>query len=568
MSLSTARPSTPQRVLIVTGGYLADSDDSLLQTARKQLVQARHARRSWLEAKVKATVAEPVLLGRLHARLSAHRYGADVQAFLRPAEHLDTPELTEVVLATALAKCGLEFDVLTIDELLRQPSRSETRLRACSVVFLSSTFLRDLSELDPLVARVKRSWNRVVVGGALAGTLREHWQGSMHVDVLAIGYGEMLVPALAAWIRSGFETLTPPVGGRVTQAMHTQFLFSGVPASLSLDALDRPDWSLAAQYRQRDFRLIHYESVRGCPYRCAFCNYPFLFDDTKFRTKSAERMADDWAHYVQTMGVEYISCLDSLFTMPKARLVAFCRALLTRDVRVKWICYARADDLCDPEVVALMREAGCVQVQIGIESGDQGQLDRMNKRTTVRDNGRALDTCRAVGLTTVISLVVGFPGETRETLQNTLQFLAASPPDFHFLATFSTRVPNVPILRPEEARRHGLVTDANLHTVSPYWVHDTMSCADVGNHVRQLSRALITQRISLDAALFYQGILQYRASLRDDLLAFQANALQRGRFVTRVFDGVNRFIDRRLRADVSRALPVVTNGDPRSARYL
>jgi len=547
--------ASPGKVLIVTGGYLSGGEDSVVHAVWKQLLQSRHAEQSWLEAKVKATLAEPIVKGRWHATRARRRLSPALRTLLAARDNYATPELTEVVLATALAKEGIDFELLTFDDLLRGVNDSEAKLRACSVVFASATFLRDLSELDPLVARLKRPWNRIVVGGALAGTLHAHWEGSPLVDILAVGYGELLVPVLAHWMRSGFTVLEPPLRGRIIDKQHTRFLFSGTPASLSLDGLDRPDWGLVAARRGRHYRMIHYESVRGCPYRCAFCNYPYLFDDSKFRTRSAERMADDWEHYATTLGVEYITCLDSLFTMPRARLMAFCHALVRRKLGIKWICYARADDLCDDEVVLLMREAGCIQVQVGIESGDQGQLDRMQKRTTVRENARALEACRRAGLTTVVSLIVGFPGETRATLQRTCDMLAASPPDFHFLATFSTRVATVPILQPEHAERHDLVTDANPRTVSPYWRHATMSCADVGNHVRWMANELVARRVSLDATMFYHGILHYDPSMRDEMLTFQCDALGRAPLVTRAFDRLNDWIDRRLRADVARVLP-------------
>ncbi len=548
-------PSSAQlKVLVVTGGYLSAKEESLAVAAWKQVVQSRHAKHSWLEAKVKATLAEPIVKGRLQSTLHHRRWSPALRSLLRTQENFSTPELTEVVLATALEKAGMYFELLTIDELFRGVGDHERKLRECSVVFASATFLRDLSELEPLIERLKRPWNRIVVGGALAGTLYRHWPGSPNVDVLAIGYGELLVPALVNWMRSDFANLEPPPNGRIVRQAHTAFVFGGTPTTMSLDALDRPDWALVERYHQADYGMIHYESVRGCPYRCGFCNYPFLFDDTKFRTKSATRMADDWEHYVNTLGVEYITCLDSLFTMPRRRLIAFCEELIRRGVRVRWICYARADDLCDISVVALMQEAGCTQVQIGIESGDQGQLDRMTKRTTVRENGLALDQCRAAGLTTVISLIVGFPGETRHTLETTRAFLTDHPSDFHFLATFSTRVAAVPILQPENAAQHQLTTDDYPRTVSPYWRHETMSCADVGNHTRWLARTLIEERVSLDATMFYHGILRYQPALRAEMLEYQARAMADMPLVTRAFDGLNAYIDRRLRVDVERTL--------------
>jgi len=540
------------KVLVVTGGYLSAREESIASALWKQWLQSRHASHSWLEAKVKLTTAEPIVLARLHAARMGARLGESVRRLISARDNFATPELTEVVLATALAKEGIDFELLSIEEVLRGGRSCDRALQSCNVIFLSTTFLRDLSELEPVVERLKRPANRVVVGGALAGALYTTWYGSPSVDVLAVGFGELLVPMIARWMRSGFTTLEAPPRGRVMQRRQTRVVFSGTPESLSLDTLDRPDWGLVARRRGARYRMIHYESVRGCPYRCAFCNYPYLFEDTKFRTRSASRMADDWEYYARTLGVEYITCLDSLFTMPKRRLEEFCHELIRRRLGLKWICYARADDLCDAGTVALMRDAGCTQVQVGIESGDQGQLDRMNKRTTVEQNARVLDVCRATGITSVVSLIVGYPGETRTTLETTRDALAASPPDFHFLATFSTRVASVPILTPEGAAPHGLITDNNPRTVSPYWSHRTMSCTEVGDHVRWLTRELIERRTSLDATLFYQGMLHYTPSMRRSLLEFQHEAINGAPLLARAFDAIHGWIDGRLRDDVAR----------------
>jgi radical SAM superfamily enzyme YgiQ (UPF0313 family) len=255
---------------------------------------------------------------------------------------------------------------------------------------------------------------------------------------------------------------------------------------------------------------------------------------------------------VEQLGVEYITCLDSLFTIPRERLVEFCRLLLERRVRVKWICYARADDLANERTVALMKAAGAHQVQIGIESGDPQLLANMNKACDVEANHQALVNCRRHGLTSVVSLVVGFPGETAASLEQTYRFLEATPPDFYFLATFSTRVPGVPVLEPESRRRFALEVMPNLYSMAPYWRHRTMSCTEVGNHVRELDRRIMRNRIALNAVLFYQGMLHYDAGQRDALLDFQSRIAENHALIRSLFGVVHRWVDSRLRRDVAR----------------
>ncbi len=535
-------------VLIVTGGLITAKDRSLWQIVKKQVLQYQAAESAWLDAKVKAVALEPLLAGQLEKRRGME---PAVEEYFANSENFDTPELTEVILATLLEQEGLSYETMTYDELFSDPAGSDGKLTRARCVFASSTLLRDLSEVEPLMRRLNRPGNRIVLGGALTGTLSGKWAGMDEVDLVAVGYGEWLVPCLATWIRSDFTDLPCPERGRIVAAAQATYIHSGSPDSRDLDFLTRPDWSLAERMHGKPFPMVHYESVRGCPYRCSFCNYPYLFDDTRFRYKSAERIARDWEHYAN-QGARYITCLDSLFTMPRKRLVALCEKLIEREIDVRWICYARTSDLVKLEIAELMRAAGCIQVQIGLESADPQILRNMVKKCTVEDNARGIDNCRKAGITSLVSLIVGFPGESEETLERTYRFMQAHPADFFFLATFSTRVPGVPVLSARNRRRFGLVSSDNPYAVSPYWVHDTMSCADVGNRVRALQRKLMANRVSLDAALFYSGILHYRPEQRPALLAFQERVARRHRMVRRGFDWLNGWIDRRLRADVAR----------------
>jgi radical SAM superfamily enzyme YgiQ (UPF0313 family) len=357
-------------------------------------------------------------------------------------------------------------------------------------------------------------------------------------------------------MRSGFVTLAPPEGGRLAARGNTQILYSGVPPTNSLDFLATPDWSLSQKDRGKRYRMIYYESVRGCPYRCNFCNYPYLFSDNRFRYKSARRMVEEWEHYLNTLDLQYITCLDSLFTVPPARLVEFCNTLMERRLnKIKWICYARADDLADEKTTALMKAAGAHQVQIGLESGDQGQLDNMDKACTVESNARAIDLCRKHGITTVASLIVGFPGETKETLTRTLDFLRNHPPDFFFLAPFSTRATGVPMLSAANRARFQLETMNHLRTGAPYWRHRTMSSLEMGNHLRDLHRSIMSEGISLHGALYYHRLLDYQARDRPALLQQQRGMVKASPIVSSIFNLMNAFVDSRLARDAEQCFP-------------
>jgi anaerobic magnesium-protoporphyrin IX monomethyl ester cyclase len=535
------------KVLVISGGFLSEKETSVTRALRKQSIQWSASTASWLDLKVKLILAEPLIASNWRAKRGNRP--ATVREFFSHNDNLVTPELAETVLLTLLRDAGLQFSRATIDDVFAEPAWLDRELSECCCVFLSTTLLRDLSELEPIVERLRRPGVRIVIGGALVGLLAPDWQGFAGVDLAAIGYGEILVPVISDWIRGGFEQLRAPRGGRMARRKFTTFLWSGVPHGRSLDFLSSPDWSLAERVHGRRFPMVYYESVRGCPYRCNFCNYPYLFDDTKFRYKSAMRIADDWEKISQETGAEYITCLDSLFTIPRARLVSLCDLLIRRGIKTKWICYARADDLAQPDIAPMMKDAGAIQVQIGIESGDQGQLDNMDKQCSVESNIAALHNCRRAGITSAVSLIVGFPGETRQTLANTYQFLTLAPPDFYFLATFSTRAYNVPVLNARNRERFRLSTQSNQRTVAPYWTHSSMSCDEAGDHVRAMHEKLMLNKISLNSALFYSGILKYHPDQREALLDYQAS-LMRPSALKWLFDRGHAFVNWRLKKDV------------------
>ena len=532
-----------KKICIITGGLLNVHESSAWNAIRKQISQLSQGNHRWLELKIKLLSAEPILLSRMTKK------SEKVKEYFLSSGNENLPELTEVVLADELSKLNVPFEILTYDDLFSHTKKADFILSSCDVVFASSTLLHDLSEAMPLLTRIKKHNVKIVLGGALTGSLYKCWPGDPMVDILAIGYGEFLVPHLVDWMYNGYEQLTSPPQGKLLKNDHTIFLFSGSPLDRNLDNLPTPDWRVAEKYHNKSFTEIYYESVRGCPYRCSFCNYPYLFDDNKFRVKSAEKMADDWQYY-SDHGVKSIICLDSLFTMPKKRLIKFCELLIEKNINIKWACYARADDLLEDDVVALMKKAGVNHLQIGLESGNQELLDAMNKQCTVDKNLIAIQMCRKHNITSLVSLIVGFPGETAETIRETYEFKKKAKPDFHFLATFSVRVEDVPVLNVENRQKFGLHTMKNPFTFAPYWKHNTMSCSEVGGHVRYLNEQLCNEKISLDGSVFYTNISHYVPSYREDLLEFQFRAMNEHKMFRPLFDLAHHFIDKKLKKDV------------------
>jgi hypothetical protein len=203
----------PDIVLIVTGGLITSQESSLWQAARKCWAQFSRARHAWLDLKVKLTMAEPLVAGmceRVRFPFHPPAVRRAVRDYFASTPDTDAPPLTEVVLATLLAKASLPYRSMSLDTLFADPAHAEQLLAETSCVFLSTTYLHDLSELETVVRLLRRPHNRIVAGGALVGVLSGKWGGLPGIDLVAVGYGEMLVDAIADWIGSGYSTLRPP----------------------------------------------------------------------------------------------------------------------------------------------------------------------------------------------------------------------------------------------------------------------------------------------------------------------------------------------------------------------
>lgn len=533
------------KVLIVTGGLITSQENSIWEVAKKLLHQFQNTKAAWLDHKVKLIMAEPILNYKLHEFISYLKH--QEATFFNISEN-PIPSLTEVILATILEKNGLSYEAIEVSSLFSKPKLTEKLIQKTNCVFISSTYLHDLSELLPIIKKLKRAHNRIVLGGALSTILHQTWEGMNEIDVVAVGYGEIVLPSIIKWIKNNYSNF--PSDGNLTtiQKKKSIFLIGKLPKTRILDFLETPNWSLF-QNKHKPLDTIYYESVRGCPYRCAFCNYPYLFNDKTFRYKSAAKIVEDWEYYEKKLGIKRIICLDSLFTIPRERLLEVCNLIKKKNLNIKWTCYARADDLAKEEIVIEMKSAGVEQVQIGIESGHPQILKNMRKSCSVDTNHQALKNCRKHNLTSAISIIIGYPGETKETVQATYEFLEKTPPDFYFLALFSTRILNVPILNQKNKEKFGLRVMDNKYTMAPYWKHQTMSCLEAANHIRQLDNKLMKNKVALNSVLFYKMMKNFDSNKRGYMLELQKKFTNHTIF-NLFFVRFNKWIDSKLKKDL------------------
>ena len=217
-----------------------------------------------------------------------------------------------------------------------------------------------------------------------------------------------------------------------------------------LDRLPFPAWDLlegmpnfyrpaANVYRQLPSTILI--TSRGCPAHCTFCGSRNVYGTTA-RCHSPEYvlgMIDVLRH---RYGVRDFAIYDDTFLTYPERVHKICDAMIASKLDLTWSAYSRVDTIY-PDLVQKMKAAGCWLINFGVESGSQRILDMIRKEVTLEQIQRALQTTQAAGIRCRGFFMVGHPGETEETMKETVRFLNRLPlDDFH--VTFFTPLPGSP----------------------------------------------------------------------------------------------------------------------------
>ncbi len=161
----------------------------------------------------------------------------------------------------------------------------------------------------------------------------------------------------------------------------------------------------------------------GCPYGCDFCSKPIFGNAVRRRPLDA---VFEEIEQIRGLGYDSLWIADDTFTLDAGYLAEFCRRLAP--LRMTWTCLSRANGV-GAETARLMKEGGCRRVYLGLESGSQKTLDLMNKQLTVEQGVRAAKVYRAAGIEVAAFFIVGYPGETADTIEETFRLSLSLPLD-------------------------------------------------------------------------------------------------------------------------------------------
>lgn len=235
-----------------------------------------------------------------------------------------------------------------------------------------------------------------------------------------------------------------------------------------LDRLPMPAYDLFQMDRYPLHRIV---TSRGCPYSCAFCNATFIWLE-KWRKRSAESLIMEIDYLVKNYGKKILIFADNSFNIDLTRVEKFCDLLIQNKTRILWSTSVRAD-IITQTIANKMNEAGCYNVAVGIESANNVLLTQMNKQATIEQITEGIRIFKKAGIEVLGQFVIGSPGETLETVKESLEYAKNSECDY---INFYTILPYKGTPQWDYVLQNGEIVTLNIHefhSINPRLVFET-----------------------------------------------------------------------------------------------
>ncbi len=365
-------------------------------------------------------------------------------ALINPPQltHYPQPPIGLALIAAVLEKAGYAVTVLDANALGLQPQEVVTRVADADIVGLTAV-TPTVSAAISIARHLKLAKpERTIILGGAHGTLLpdETLARAPEIDMLVRGEGEETIIELLYALEhknplDNIRGISYRTNGKAVST-------AARPDITDMDSLPFLAYHLLSRDRYKPHpphgRALPFAAIvtsRGCPYKCAYCSKPIF--GSKFRAQSPERVIAEIAYMVERFGVREIAFYDDVFTLDKKRAHAIAEGIMNRGIKILWTCETRVN-LVDRELLRHMKQAGCYAIAYGIESAAPQILDTLHKGITREQVEEAVRISREAGLQTIGYMMIGSPGETLETIRQTIDFAKKLKLDF---AQFSITTP-------------------------------------------------------------------------------------------------------------------------------
>lgn len=383
-------------------------------------------------------------------------------------------------LGTYLNKRGISFDYVRLFHQDREKLKASLIQQDVRTVAITTTVYvtpQPIMEIVDFVRRYDPKATIVIGGPYLAdlpkildkAALAEHLE-MLGADIYIFGAeGEETLVKLISALKSGAEYQHLDNIGYQTAA---GFKVNTIVAEGNSLEENMVDYSL---FDKKDIgEFVTVRTAKSCPFACAFCGFPERAG--KYKYLPVEYVERELNAIRDIGGVSTITFIDDTFNVPKGRFKDMLRMMIKNNYQFRWNSYLRSDHV-DDEALELMAASGCDGVFLGVESGSTDILINMAKNSRPEHYRRVIKKCRELGIVTYASVIIGFPGEDRRTVQESIDFLNDAKPDF-FRAQVWYADPITPIYKKGQ--------DYDLSGQAFQWQHRTMDSMEAAYYVEKM----------------------------------------------------------------------------------
>ena len=393
----------------------------------------------------------------------------------------EMPLVSLASLGAVLEQEKIDTQVLDLATSLNPLDDLDKKLREFNPDYVGVTFTTPLYNEAKEIAEISKKFNNKIItiaGGVHVTALPKETLEETSFDIAVLGEGEETLKELI------HKKDLSKIKGIAYKENNEIKINPRRELIKDLDSLPLPAWRLfdlkkykASKLTTRNQPVGPIETSRGCVYGCIYCNKD-IFGRT-FRFKSPERVIKEIEHMLNS-GFKEIHVWDDNFVTKLDRAKKICDLIVQKGLNKKftWVlaCGVRCDCI-DEEFIRKAKEAGCYSVYLGVETGSPELLKKINKGETLEQIRYAFELCKKVGIETVAFYMLGLPGETLETMDQTIKLAKEIDSDYCKF-TITVPFPSTPLFY--EWEKQGIIktrdwSKYNFHSASKVYDHPNLS---------------------------------------------------------------------------------------------
>jgi p-methyltransferase len=423
-----------------------------------------------------------------------------------------------LLLGSWLARHGFDVEVVNyIDSDTQQERFARLRSFDPAVVVLSTTFLLSRGDLLAATGLLRRELPNafIVAGGHHVFTALLHMNETQRREYL-------LDSGIDAFVREtqGESALLDLMRALPNNLATVPNLIWRTPDGRVVENPQRPEQNdinatLIDFDQVAEGAVVHVRTARSCAFKCAFCSYPTIAGNLALmdldNVITTLRKCKDHA-------VDSVIFIDDTFNVPRERFEILVDRMIAEGLSIPWFAFLRCQ-FVDQPLVAKIARSGCRGVFLGVESGSDKILKNMKKGSAARSYRNGIRWLRDEGIVTCGSFIIGFPGETDDTVEQTQEFIERSGLQYYFIQPFYY-LHHTPVHK--NAAKYGLTGNGLL------WSHDTMDAPAATAHVNRLFREIRNSVwVNPDYTLWEVAYLQSRGYSLEAVDAYRRSVNER-----------------------------------------